>query len=92
MKTAANQANLNKRLAKLVDMESQFALKVRSLVLGDSFLSSKAVEHRHNLNIRFLCLCFIGHFAEAAHSVAGCFCIIAIAEATALCLANALQS
>ena len=67
-------------LRKLVDVQRDTALKVRSLILVDDTLLCKFVDHSINLGGLCLCCFLIGCGTNCADSVARSLCIIPVMQ------------
>ena len=72
-------------------MVSELALEVGGFILGDGFLGSEAVEHGAYGAELGLGFGFVGELAQVANSVTSRFGVVAVAQATALGLADAFE-
>ena len=81
----------NLLLAELVHMKSKLAFEVRCFILRDGLFSSELVKHLGNFNQNFCSSCSVGHLAKIAHGIASSLGIVAVAEATRLCLTDSFD-
>ena len=84
---------LNKRillLAQLLDVTSQLALQVSSLVLVDDVNLSQLVQSLLNAGVQFDCCSLICCGAQLANSITHGLCVISVVESSLLLLTDSL--